>query len=108
MTARGEGRTTVVQCAWAAVKKKDSYLQAQFFTRRGCRHRLWMARTNVSSYACAMSAAGSRLTSVLPGGACEGSEGFLSRNRSRAQIAMLTSRAGPGLEEGKHGRKTTA
>src|SRR5215831_7314792 len=24
-------KTTPVQCAWAAVKKKDSYLQAQFF-----------------------------------------------------------------------------
>ena len=23
-------KTTLVQCAWAAVKKKDSYLQAQF------------------------------------------------------------------------------
>jgi hypothetical protein len=33
-------KTTVVQCAWAAVKKKDSYLQAQFFrirARRGDR-----------------------------------------------------------------------
>jgi transposase len=31
-------KTTLVQCAWAAVKKKDSYLQAQFFritARRG-------------------------------------------------------------------------
>ena len=31
-------KTTLVQCAWAAVKKKDSYLQAQFFSitaRRG-------------------------------------------------------------------------
>jgi hypothetical protein len=24
-------KTTLVQCAWAAVKKKDSYLQAQFY-----------------------------------------------------------------------------
>jgi transposase len=31
-------KTTLVQCAWAAVKKKDSYLQAQFYrikARRG-------------------------------------------------------------------------
>ena len=31
-------KTTMVQCAWAAVKKKDSYLQAQFYrikARRG-------------------------------------------------------------------------
>ena len=31
-------KTTLVQCAWAAVKKKDSYLQAQFHrikARRG-------------------------------------------------------------------------
>ena len=31
-------KTTLVQCAWAAVKKKDSYLQAQFYrikVRRG-------------------------------------------------------------------------
>jgi len=31
-------KTTLIQCAWAAVKKKDSYLQAQFFritARRG-------------------------------------------------------------------------
>jgi transposase len=33
-------KTTLVQCAWAAVKKKDSYLQAQFYrirARRGPR-----------------------------------------------------------------------
>jgi transposase len=30
-------KTTVVQCAWAAVKKKDSYLQAQFFRIRARR-----------------------------------------------------------------------
>ena len=31
-------KTTLVQCAWAAAKKKDSYLQAQFYrikARRG-------------------------------------------------------------------------
>ena len=31
-------KTTLVQCAWAAVRKKDSYLQAQFYrikARRG-------------------------------------------------------------------------
>src|ERR1700686_4283435 len=31
-------KTTLLQCAWAAVKKKDSYLQAQFYrikARRG-------------------------------------------------------------------------
>ena len=30
-------KTTLVQCAWAAVKKKDSYLQAQFFRIRARR-----------------------------------------------------------------------
>ena len=30
-------KTTMVQCAWAAVKKKDSYLQAQFFRIRARR-----------------------------------------------------------------------
>jgi hypothetical protein len=56
--------------------------------------------TNVSSCACAMSAAGRRVTLVLPGGACEGSEGFLSPNRSRAQIAMLNiNRGGRPLHE---------
>ena len=30
-------KTTLVQCAWAAVKKKDSYLQAQFYRIRARR-----------------------------------------------------------------------
>jgi hypothetical protein len=30
-------KTTLVQCAWAAVKKKDSYLQARFFRIRARR-----------------------------------------------------------------------
>ena len=37
-------KTTLVQCAWAAVKKKNSYLQAQFYrikARRGPRRRSW-------------------------------------------------------------------
>ena len=37
-------KTTLVQCAWAAVKKKNSYLQAQFYrikVRRAPRRRSW-------------------------------------------------------------------
>jgi hypothetical protein len=30
-------KTTLVQCAWGAVRKKDSYLQAQFFRIRARR-----------------------------------------------------------------------
>jgi transposase len=46
-------KTTLVQCAWAAVKKKDSYLQAQFFrirARRGNKKRSWfVSRTRPCS-----------------------------------------------------------
>jgi transposase len=47
-------KTTVVQCAWAAVRKKDSYLQAQF-------HRL-RARRGAKKAICAVAA--SSLTAV--------------------------------------------
>jgi transposase len=47
-------KTTVVQCAWAAVRKKDSYLQAQF-------HRL-RARRGAKKAICAVAA--SILTAV--------------------------------------------
>ena len=45
-------KTTLVQCAWAAVKKKNSYLQAQFYrinARRGPKKAIMRCRS-IHSY----------------------------------------------------------